>query len=198
MRPGTWAGCSRVTAAAGLAASAQAGGWLAGRLRRRAAGWPGGCLRRIRRPGPRLIFRDHEPPAWLHWRIGLIGGRKPSPPPTVRGCVRQKASSWPRSAGRSTSWLPTPGRRGARGRTQASRTGLPGSGPWSPNSILNSPGGCPGTTRPAGLAPPAPAVPAPIPAPAVARPGNDTAAASPGTVAGRSTTASCNAGPREG
>jgi hypothetical protein len=76
---------------------------------------------------------------------------------------------------------------------------LPGSGPWSPNSILNSPGGCPGMTlAPAGLAPPAPAVPAPVPAPAAARPGNDTAAASPGTVAGRSATASCSAGPREG
>jgi hypothetical protein len=32
MRPGTWAGCSRVTVAAGLAASAQAAGWPAGRL----------------------------------------------------------------------------------------------------------------------------------------------------------------------
>ena len=194
MRLGPGVGCSCVTIAAGRAASAQAGGVCAGGRLAGRAGVFGGSGDQ-----GRLIFRDHEPPAWLHRRIGLIGGRKPSPPPTVRGCVRQQASGWPRSAGRSTSWLPTPGRRGARGRTQASRTGLPGSGLWSPNSILNSPGGCPGTTlAPAGLAPPAPAVPAPIPAPAAARPGNDTAAASPGTVAGRSTTASCNAGPREG
>jgi hypothetical protein len=189
MRLGPGAGCSCVTAAAGLAASAQAGGWLAGRL----------SSEDPETKAPPRIFRDHEPPTWLHRRIGLIGGRKPSPPPTVRGCVRQRASGWPRSAGRSTSWLPTPGRRRARGRTQASRTGLPGSGRWSPNSILNSPGGCPGTTlAPAGLAPPAPAVPAPIPAPAAARPGNDNAAASPGTVAGRSATADRSAGPREG